>query len=175
MGRLLQPGPRFDAAWIADALNRADAILAAPPSRPHIVRAKPVGQLVQRFVLPLEFCPPLNGFAELPFYRRAKIKSSATTLMLAQRRFRRGPVLAGRPFVRAVRFSSAEVDRDSGWCKVAVDRLTGKHHGLGLIVDDKPSRLDLQAWWEPVPPKRGFVLVEVWTGSAVDERMGRAG
>lgn len=154
-------------AWIAEALNRADVVLAAPPARSHIVRVPPVGQgrLVARFVLPLRLCPTLNAFAEMPFYARKQLKTEAAALMLAQTRFQRGPLLRGRPFVRAVRFSSVEADRDSGWCKVAVDRLTGKHGGLGYLEDDKPSKLDLHAWWEPVAPKHGFVLVELWTGA----------
>ena len=160
--------PVVDVAWIAEALNRADVILAAPPAKAHIVRVRPVGQgrLVARFVLPLTLAPTLNAFAELPHYARKKIKTAAAGLMLAQVRFQRGPLLSGRPFVRAVRFSSVEVDRDSGWCKVAIDRLTGKHGGLGYLEDDKPSKLDLHAWWEPAPPKRGFVLVELWTGAS---------
>jgi hypothetical protein len=163
--RLPAPRVRFDAAWFADCRNRARATLESPPARPHVVRVEPVGVLVASFVLPLELCPTLNAFAELPFYARHKIKGQALLVMRAQLRDKLLAALPGRPFVRAIRFSSAEVDRDSGWCKVAIDRLTGKHGGLGLIVDDKPRLLNLQAWWEPAPPKRGFCLVDVFTGS----------
>lgn len=163
--RLGAPRARLDASWVATRLNRASATLAAAPARSHIVRPSPAGQLVGRFVLPLELCLPLNRFAELQGYARKRIKDAAALLMLNQRRFERAPApLPGRPMVRAVRFSSVEVDRDSGWCKVPVDRLTGKHGGLNLIEDDKPSRLQLEAWWEPAPPREGFVLVELFTG-----------
>ena len=158
--------PRLDAAWVADKRNRASAILAAPPAKAHIVRTEPVGFLVARFVLPLELCVPLNRFAELQGYARKRIKGTAALLMLMQRGFERAPQpLSGRPMVRAVRFSSVEVDRDSGWCKVPVDRLTAAHGGLGLIEDDKPSKLDLACWWEPALPKAGFVLIELYTGT----------
>ena len=155
---------RLDAAWVAEHLNRALATLAAPPAKPHIERSVPVGLLVARFVLPLELCLPLNRFAELKGYARKRIKDAATLLMLSQCRERPPSPLPGRPDLRAVRFSSVEVDRDSGWCKVPVDRLTGAHGGLGLIEDDKPSKLNLACWWEPAPPKAGFVLVELYTG-----------
>lgn len=161
----VRPAP-IDAAWISSCLNRADAVLAAPIAKPHIVRVAPVGALVARFVLPLDFCPSLNRFAELPSFARKRVKDQVATLMLVQQRFmRRLEPLPGRPFVRAIRFTSVEADRDASWCKVPVDRLTGKHGGLGFIQDDRPSKLDLRTWWEPVPPKCGFVLLEVFSGA----------
>jgi hypothetical protein len=89
--------------------------------------------------------------------------------------------------VRALRLSSVEPDRESGWSKVPVDRLCiGKRQrprnlrpdvwralaarmppvGLGWLKDDRPSMLDLRAWWEPAPPRRGLVYLELWTGEA---------
>lgn len=164
--RAATPKARLDAAWVADRRNRASVILAAPPAKRHIVRTEPVGFLVASFVLPLELCLPLNRFAELQGYARKRVKDAALLLMLSQRSFERArQPLPGRPHVRAVRFSSVEVDRDSGWAKVPVDRLVAAHGGLGLIVDDRPSLLDLACWWEPAPPKAGFVLVELYTGA----------
>lgn len=157
---------QFDPAWASARLIQAEAALRAPPARAHIVRAQPVGTPVALFVLPLELCLPLNRFAELAGYARKRLKTAALLLMLAQRRFERASApLPGRPFVRAVRFSSVEVDRDSGWCKVPIDRLTAAHGGLGLIRDDKPSALDLHAHWEPAPPGKGFVLIDLYTGT----------
>jgi hypothetical protein len=162
--RLPAPRVRLDAAWFAACRNRARATLESPPAKAHIVRVEPVGTLVASFILPLELCPPLNRFAELPSYARHKLKGQALLVMRSQLRDRVKDPLPGRPFVRAIRFSSVEVDRDSGWAKVAIDRLTGKHGGLGLIEDDRPSKLNLQAHWEPAPRSHGFVFVELFTG-----------
>lgn len=152
--------------WRADvALSRALAVLAAPPSKPHIVRPEPRGELVVSFALPLELCPPLNAFAEWPAWRRQKTKQNALAVMLGQVRRRREEPLPGRPQVLAVRLSSVEPDRDSGWCKVPVDRLTGKRGGLGLIADDRPSAIDLAQWWEPAKKGQGCVVIEVRAGA----------
>lgn len=159
--RLKAGAARFDAAA---ARAYASEVLSRPPARPHIVRPEPVGDLVARFVLPLELCPTLNAFAEWPSWRRQRCKSNAFAVMLGQCRRRWAEPLAGRPVVLAVRLSSVAPDRDSGWCKVPVDRLTGKHGGLGLLRDDRPSAIDLSHWWEPARPGSGCVLLEVWTG-----------
>lgn len=168
LGRQLKaPKARLDVAWVAARINQAQATLRAPPVHAHIERSLAVGAPVALFVLPLELCLPLNRFAELAGYARKRIKDAALLLMLAQRRFERARApLPGRPFLRAVRFSSVEVDRDSGWCKVPVDRLTAANGGLGLIRDDKPSALRLEAWWEPAPRGQGFVLLDLYTGAA---------
>ena len=122
-----------------------------------------------RFVLPLELCKPFNrvgraGTASAGWLL-GKVKSQAFSLMLAQNggRIQRIP-LTGRPQVICVRFSSAEPDHDSGWSKNPVDRLRVGHNGLGYIVDDKPRHIELFTRWEPSPPRRGAVLVEVWSG-----------
>jgi hypothetical protein len=173
----------FDAAG---ATRRALAVLATPPARPHIVRPEAVGELVGAWALPLEFCPTLNALAEMPSWARQRIKANALALMLAQSEGRLAPApLSGRPRVRALRLSSVEPDRDSGWPKVPVDRLCvgrrlrPKHVrvdvwralamrmrpvGLGWLRDDRPSALDLRAWWEPAAPGEGLVYVELWTG-----------
>jgi hypothetical protein len=67
--------------------------------------------------------------------------------------------LSGRPQVLAVRFSSVESDPYCDFGKIPVDCLKK----LGLIVDDRGSCIELRQWWEPAAPKRGFVLVEVWS------------
>jgi hypothetical protein len=99
--------------------------------------------------------------------------------------------------VRALRLSSTEPDRDSGWPKVPVDRLCiGKRMrpkrvrlevwralaarmppvGLGWLRDDRPSALDLRAWWEPAAPGEGLVYLELWTGedTTTEARMEQA-
>lgn len=179
-------GP-FDSAV---AIRRALAVLAAPPAQPHVVRPEPAGELVATWALPLELCPTLNALAEMPSWARQRLKKDALALMLAESRGRLAPApLAGRPLVRALRLSSVEPDRDSGWPKVPVDRLcVGKRvrpkdlrpdvwHalagrmppvGLGWLRDDRPSALDLRAWWEPAAPGEGLVYLELWTGDAVE-------
>lgn len=150
----------------AAALAYASEILSRPPARPHIVRPEARGEMVARFALPLELCPTLNAFAEMPTWRRKQIKDSALAVMLGQSRRRWSAPLPGRPQLLAVRLSSVEPDRDSGWCKVPVDRLTGKRGGLGLIADDRPSCVDLAAWWEPAARGRGCVVVMVRMGGS---------
>ena len=151
-------------SWLRDALGLAMAIQGARPARDHIERAKRTGELVQLLVVPLELSPTLNSFAEMESWRRKKLKEQATLFMRSQVRAARSEPLGGRPLVCAIRFSSRECDRDSGWCKVPIDRLTPKNGGLGFIEDDKPSKLDLRAWWAPAPAGKGFCLIEVWTG-----------
>jgi hypothetical protein len=180
----------------AAALRLAREVLAAPPARAHIVRPDGVGELVRTWVLPLDLCPALNALAEMEGWARQRVKKNALALMLAQSGGRCAPgPLPGRPTVRALRLSSVEPDRDSGWPKVPVDRLCiGKRTrprnvlpevwralaprmppvGLGWLRDDRPSALDLRAWWEPAPPGQGLVFVELWTGDAMTEtRRGR--
>lgn len=157
-------GTHVDAAWIADALNRADTILAAPPARDHLVRTKPVGFLVQRFVLPLELCLPQNRTRHGSAWMLGKVKEQLGLLMFAQARGGRSKPLDGRPYVRCVRFSSSEPDKYNDGFKAAVDRLTAKRDGLGYLRDDRPSDCEVDQSWEYAPPKQGFGLVEVWTG-----------
>jgi hypothetical protein len=134
----------------------------------------------------------------MPSWARQRVKKSALALMLAQSGGRCAPApLSGRPMARALRLSSVEPDRDSGWPKVPVDRLcVGKRQkpkhlrpevwralasrmppvGLGWLRDDRPSALDLRAWWEPAPPGQGLVYLELWTGDAVEAALrARAG
>ncbi len=153
-----------------EALRFAEAAWALPPARPHIVRPPLRGEVVARFVLPLELCPPLNAFAEMPSWKRKKIKDNALACMLGQSRRRWPEPLSGRPCVVAVRFSSVEPDGDSGWQKVPVDRLTVKREGLGLIRDDRGTAIERVTWWEPARRDHGFVLIEV-RGDARDEEL----
>ncbi len=149
-----------------DCLRRAEEILSKPPAREWISRVPPCGGLVARFALPLSVCPTLNEFAEMPSYERKKRKATAGALMLQQNNGRRHPKpLPGRPQALAVRFSSQEPDRDSAWCKFAIDRLT-VDGGLGFLIDDKPKCLDLHHWWEPIGPKQGFALIMLYDGVA---------
>ena len=126
-------------------------------------RPAPGTVLHARFAIPLHCAPTLNRIAEMTSYTRAKIKKDCLTRMFFQSRGRRAEPLPGRPIVLAVRFSSREPDRDSGWPKFPIDRLTGANQGLNFIRDDKPKDLDLRYWHAPAPPSKGFVYLEVWT------------
>jgi hypothetical protein len=149
----------------AESLAFADSVLASPPKFDHIERRAGIGRCVARWVLPLHLCPGVNVLAEMPNWKRAKIKEAALGLMWAQSGGKRAAEpLAGRPIVRCVRFSSVEPDDNNSHSKVPVDRLTVKNGGLGHLVDDKPRNMRLATWWEPAPPGNGCVLVEVWTG-----------
>jgi hypothetical protein len=152
--------------WRA-ALKEADRILSEPKAKPWINRPERDCLALFRFVLPLELCKPFNrvgraGSASAG-WALGKMKEDAANLMLAQLEWKKpNRPLLGRPRVLCCRFSSAPVDRDSGWTKNPVDRLRANvTNGLGIIRDDSEEAIDLQAWWEPTAPKCGFVLVEV--------------
>jgi hypothetical protein len=168
---------RYDAAWIADALNRADAILAAPPARSHIERVRPKGALVRRFVLPLRLCQPQNRTRLAQKWALGKLKNELNLVMRAQCRPWKVP-LPGRPFVRCVRFSNTEPDKYSDWAKQAVDRLCQstkrRKDGLGILRDDRPSDVDLHQEWNYVKRGEGFCLVEVFTGEVAPDTGGKA-
>ncbi len=148
---------------VDEALALADDVLSRPPARSHIERPVRRGALVARFALELKLCPPLNALAEMPGWRRKKLKDACLIRMLGQHGRRREP-LPGRPAVYAVRLSSRATDDESGWCKIPVDRLqVGEqgHRELGFLRDDSPDAVELHAWWEPCPPKKGCVVIEV--------------
>ncbi len=146
-------------------LRWATKTLQEPP-RAGVVRVTPIGTHVASFVLPLEYCPPLNKIAELAGWRRRQIKQKALAYMLGQNGFKRcAEPLPGRPMVIAIRFSSHEPDMDSAFAKIPIDRLTSKNDGLGFLRDDRPKDVDLRMWWEPAAPGKGACLIEVWTGA----------
>lgn len=144
----------------------AERALSQPPPE-HVERAEPRGLRVARFVLPLNLCPLLNEMAEMPGWKRGKIKSQLLLLMRSQLPPVRLPMLAGRPTVVGIRFSSVESDPDGAFVKFAIDRLTAKHGGLGLIQDDKGSKLKQHTWWEPAPRSAGFVLLDLYQTNGV--------
>jgi len=120
------------------------------------------GILVVRWVLPLHLCPGINRYAEMSPRSRQGLK-----LEVAQRMFvqihRRAKPLAGKAFLRAVRFSSRASDHDSAWTKVAVDRLLTKNKlGLGFLIDDGPKYLDISAACAPAKRGHGFCYFDLW-------------
>lgn len=161
------PRVRLDAAWVADSLNRADAILAAPPARRHLERLKPKGTLVQRFAIPLRLCQPQNRTRLAQKWMLGKLKNELALVMRAQARRRTAP-LPGRPFVRCIRFSNVEPDKYSDWAKQAVDRLCAptkrRKDGLCFLRDDRPSDVEIHQAWEYARRGEGFVVIDVFTG-----------
>jgi hypothetical protein len=87
-----------------------------------------------------------------------------------------GYLVAGRPLLRAIRFSSVEPDSTAAWWKVPCDVLLPTRTrrgrtvaGIGLLRDDRPSALEVRAWWESVPRGEGFALIEIWSGEDVTD------
>lgn len=149
----------------SEAFSLVDAVLAAPPARAHIVRPEPRGVLVARFALPLDLCKPMNRIArrgtQNAGWALGEMKETTFLRMYGQHA-RRDQPLPGRPQVLCLRLSSSEPDKYSDWQKNPVDRLRATPKlGLGFIVDDRPSCVDLHAWWEPGPRGNGCVVIEV--------------
>ena len=179
-----KPKPPFDAL---SALNFALERLNEPSARADIVRRdRDTGPRVARWVLPLELCPGGNAYAEMESWQRKQIKDAAYRLMFMQSGGHKATTaLRGRPVVLCVRFSSKAPDERSDWSKIPVDRLlVGKPKrpngmpdalwqrmrpqllptGLCWLRDDSPSAIDLRCWWEPAPPGKGCVFVELCEG-----------
>lgn len=164
MTRLLK-AQRDTTFRVRDAFALAEDVLSRPPALPHIERPVPRGKLVARFGLPLELCKPMNRIArtgtQQAGWALAKMKRE-TWQRMAMQHGRRSTPLPGRPQVLCLRLSSSEPDKYADWQKNPVDRLRATEKlGLGFIVDDRPTCIDLQAWWEPAPRGRGCVVIEV--------------
>lgn len=167
----------------AERLRFADAVLAEPPRRPWTERHDVRGAIVVRFILPLELAQPQNRHRRDAGWQRKRDRDAVLSALRAQlvvgarpgerlvfARSARGMVpmfarpLTGRPQVRAVRFSCVETDAFADWAKTAIDCLTPRHGGLGVIADDRPACAEIRQWCEHAPRGAGFVLVEVATG-----------
>lgn len=156
--------------------QQAADILGRPPAFDHIVRPEPVGDLVQRFFLPLEMLPTQNLTRGKAGWAIAKLRKQTFTMMRTQLDswlLKRSSPLPGRPFIRCCRFSSSEPDTYNDGFKIAIDRLrpTRTHAGksvpgLGLIADDSPRLIDLHQWWELAKRGSGFGMIEIYTGAA---------
>jgi hypothetical protein len=160
----------------SELLRWTGLVLSVPPPAAWIVRPEPRGRLVARFVLPLSLCRNRNA-ATVPGWQRAKDRAAILSLLKAQLRTQaywrtRALPLPGRPFLRAIRFSSVESDPSSDGAKVPIDCLcpsrkrAGKViEGLGLIAGDRGSQLERDEHYEPAPPGKGCLLIELWDGS----------
>jgi hypothetical protein len=164
--------------------------LKAGRVRPAVQRVEGVGSLVLRCVLPLDDAPTENRLIELGRigpWSLESLKKRVLKRMLAQVGARAATPLPGRAMVRMVRFTHTAQDYDTGWTKIPLDRLQRGRRTrpqelspevwarmvekmgpaeLGYIRGDSRHEIDLAAWSETVPPGKGCVLVEVWTGRA---------
>jgi len=143
-----------------EAFDLVERTLLHPPARPHIVRPALRGERVARFYLPLDLCKPQNRTRHGKAWQLGKMKSDLLFAMLSQHGRRSAP-LPGRPQVICLRLSSNEPDAYCDWAKAAVDRLTVNNSGLGFLRDDRPSDAEIIQYWEPAPPKKGCVMIEV--------------
>ncbi len=155
-------------AWLFNAhevLAMATDVLSRPPAKPHIVRVPGQGRLLRRFALPLELCPTTNSTRHAPVWMLAKTKTDIWTVMITQTQGRtRNAPLPGRPMLRCIRFSSHEPDAYGDGFKMAIDRLMVGEKRLGYLRDDRPSDCHIVQWWEKAPKRKGFAVLEIWTG-----------
>ena len=176
---------------VPGALARADETFAGP-CRGYLPRVPGKGELVQRFVLPLELCKTTNALLSMGRVRPAPGKKAfpvgAQMAALEEKVFRMMWVqcprvcaapLPGRAFLRLVRFSVKEMDEGGDGMKLARDllrvpvpsrwdnareRMTKPVKGFGFLVDDAPKYVETARWWEYAAPGFGFGLLEVWSG-----------
>lgn len=178
-----KPAKAFD---LEAARATVEAILSAPPAHERVQRRAPEGQLVARWILPLELAPGVNSLNGRTGWQKGAARARCIKEMLRQvGNVRPAAPLSGRPHVRVVRFSSVEPDGDNAFSKLPLDALlvdrpkrpkgmneqmwalvkpTLKPKKLCYLVDDSPKHIDLFVGWEPAQPGKGCVLVEVWTG-----------
>lgn len=151
----------------AERLAVAAAVLGRPPRESWIRRPELRGERVAVFTLPLALCPTRNAGRREHWTSRKKLRDQvlhSLRLQWSQQEhdhFLSPLPLRARPQVVAVRFSSVPVDVDAGFSKTAIDCLTPKSGGLGLIEDDSPRHVERCEWWEYAPRGQGFVLIEV--------------
>jgi len=167
--------PRFRLFNAAETMALAADVLSRPPVGT-LPRIEPRGVLVHRFSMPLELCSPENRHSHGRAWSHAARKDELFQLMFSQHPRIRSAPLPGRPFIRQIRFSSREADLPSDGFKTPIDFLCvpkpakkpgGRcKRGFGFLVDDAPRFVErAPAWWERVPPKCGFALLEIYTGS----------
>jgi hypothetical protein len=180
-----KPPQAFD---IVLAWAMARATLSAPPAHERVQRREPEGRFVAGWVLPLDMVPGVNSLNGRTGWQKGAARTRCIKEMLRQvGGVRPTAPLSERPFVRVIRFSSVEPDGDNAFSKLPLDALLVdkpkrpkgmdekvwallkpklKPKKLCYLVDDSPKHIDLFVGWEPAPPGRGCVLVEVWTGRA---------
>jgi hypothetical protein len=155
---------------VAASLRYAQEVLSRPPALPYLRRPEPRGELVARFAVPTELCPPGNATRHGKGFKLGDIKETLWSMLAIQNRGpRRLPPLEGRPQVLCMRLSAVESDPYCDWAKFPVDMLCAptlriRNHRLNLIAGDRLKEADTWQWWEPSPKARECVYIEVRTG-----------
>lgn len=153
-----------------------------------IMRARPPGDPVVRFLVPAALCRHENSRRQLSATATPQQRAAAVGVAKRERHdlyqllysqwllYSTHPTipLPGLPHIRAIKFSGTEPDPEAGWSKTLIDLLTvprlkaGKRErveGLSIIRGDKGSQARRWVWWEPWPRERApVVLLEVYTG-----------
>lgn len=175
--------PEYGLEIFRQWLETARVILSGPPTYSWQLRPVAKGELVARFVLPLDACPTGNRVRRKQDWWHASLKERIYRLMVMQEiafrhRHRCPSMLQGRPQVFCVRFSSVPCDL-TDLAKEAIDKLcldkqrrnpkTGAvvHiQRLGYLKDDSPRWVELHQWQEKVSPGKGFVYIEIRSGES---------
>ena len=165
--------PRFD---YHEALCRADAVLSDPPAKGATHRPELLPTRVFRAALPSELCLAMNRWKRTSRFSESALKENIWSFLEPQAlRWRQklghlwpfDEMFEDRPQVIAIKFSSHAPDVGANFGKMAIDMLTRPtlkrpHHRIGIIVDDRPTRVDQLHWWEFIPQKyAAFVIIEV--------------
>lgn len=161
---------------VQETLAAADEILARLPARAHIKRFPTAGELRYRFALPLHLCKPQNRKAFADGWQFAKDRKALLQMLALQLRGLPKAPLSGRPIVQCIRFSSKAPDAQADSFKQAIDCLCPRRSrkvrgvarmipGLGVIRNDDPDSADVRQRWEYSPSKRGFCVIEIYTGA----------
>lgn len=149
--------------------ERADFVattLAEPPRYDWIERPLFRYFAVARFHLPNSLCPLRNATRRETWRARAGLRAKVLRHMRLQWLAQRADVklslpLAGRPQLIVIRLSSQPPDVVADAAKQAIDCLTPKAGGFGIIEDDSPRHIQRSEWWEWAPAGEGFTWIEV--------------
>jgi hypothetical protein len=142
------------------------ATLAVAPRESWIERPALRPVVVARFHLPNSLCPLRGATRREHWSARDKLRTKVLHYMFLQW-VEQVPALpyelplGGRPQLIAIRFSSVPTDVAGDAAKQAIDVLTPKARGLGLLVDDSPRHIERRERWEYAPPRQGFTWIEV--------------
>lgn len=178
--------------WHSEAQSRPHPMQEGRRVR---IRADASGMLVAQFFFPLAMLKPRDRLRKEQDWQAKRDRDAVLNWMSVMRgcgvMMHRDllPLTGCRPLVRCIRYSTTEPDSTAGWGKVAVDcmqppgirtytlsmkhpsgfvmkrKVKARYGGLAIISSDSPRETDVVEWWEPAPRKKGFCVIEVWTGA----------
>lgn len=133
----------------------------SPEVMANVSRGAPTAH-AYKFVLPLGCAPLTNQLMRMFWAKRQRLKLETYTRMCAQHG-RRSKPLPGKPVVEVVRYSRSRPDADGlvGGVKLILDVLKSGKQGLGYLVDDDPSSVELRVRWAKAQTRDGRVVVTV--------------